>query len=200
LKRRFRAACWRPWLTSASIKFEGVVTSPSGRSTSRHHRSTKSARVDASTVARLSGSPRRYAPSRSSGVGPGYPVQPLETLRVGVGPRRVSGRSGGYPAGVSAATPGPWPPEEFLLPRAIRAGLLPEEAGDFDREFRAAMSAATETLDLTGVLDLLERWRRVARSSRDERAHRRQAAAPCTPCGHGTTTARPLTLPSCRSR
>ena len=80
---------------------------------------------------------------------------------------------GGYSAGVSAATPGPWPPEEFLLPRAIRAGLLPEEAGDFDREFRAAMSAATETLDLTGVLDLLERWRRVARSSRDERAHRR---------------------------
>jgi Family of unknown function (DUF6247) len=51
--------------------------------------------------------------------------------------------------------------------------LLPEEAGDFDREFRAAMTQATETLDLTGVLDLLERWRRVARSSRDERAHRR---------------------------
>ena len=75
---------------------------------------------------------------------------------------------------MSAATPGPWPAgEEFLLPRSIRAGLLPEEAGDFDREFRAAMSAATETLDLTGVLDLLERWRRVARSSRDERAHRR---------------------------
>ena len=35
------------------------------------------------------------------------------------------------------------------------------------------MAQATETLDLTGVLQLLERWRRVAESSRDARAHRR---------------------------
>jgi hypothetical protein len=50
---------------------------------------------------------------------------------------------------------------------------LPEEAGDFDPEYRAAMAQATETLDLTAVLQLLERWRRVAASSRDARAHRR---------------------------
>jgi hypothetical protein len=63
--------------------------------------------------------------------------------------------------------------DDFPVPRSIRGVLLPEEAGDFDREFRAAMAQATETLDLTGVLQLLERWRRVAESSRDARAHRR---------------------------
>jgi hypothetical protein len=62
---------------------------------------------------------------------------------------------------------------DFPVPRSIRGVLLPEEAGDFDREFRAAMAQATETLDLTGVLQLLERWQRVAESSRDARAHRR---------------------------
>lgn len=61
----------------------------------------------------------------------------------------------------------------YPVPRSIRSVLLPEEAGDFDREFRAAMAQATETLDLTGVLQLLERWQRVAESSRDARAHRR---------------------------
>lgn len=63
--------------------------------------------------------------------------------------------------------------DDFPVPRSIRSVLLPEEAGDFDREFRAAMAQATETLDLTGVLQLLERWQRVAESSRDARAHRR---------------------------
>jgi hypothetical protein len=63
--------------------------------------------------------------------------------------------------------------DHFPVPRSIRGVLLPEEAGDFDREFRAAMAQATETLDLTGVLQLLERWRRIAESSRDARAHRR---------------------------
>jgi hypothetical protein len=58
-------------------------------------------------------------------------------------------------------------------PRSIRGVLLPEEAGDFDREFGAAMAQATQTLDLSGVLQLLERWRRVAVSSRDAQAHRR---------------------------
>lgn len=58
-------------------------------------------------------------------------------------------------------------------PRAIREALLPEEAGDFDREFRQAMADATETLDLTGVLALLRRWQRVAWSSSEPQAHRR---------------------------
>jgi hypothetical protein len=62
---------------------------------------------------------------------------------------------------------------DFPAPRSIRDVLLPEEAGDFDREYRAAMAQATESLELTGVLQLLERWRRVAESSRDAQAHRR---------------------------
>jgi hypothetical protein len=72
---------------------------------------------------------------------------------------------------VSAGAAGPLPAGED--PRSIRAALLPEEAGDFDREFRAAMTEATESLDLTGVLQVLERWRRVAESSRAAAAHRR---------------------------
>ena len=68
------------------------------------------------------------------------------------------------------------PPQHLsdsLTPGKIRAALLPEEAGDFDVEYRRAMAEATESLDLTGVLALLERWRRVALSSRDHTAHRR---------------------------
>src|SRR5258706_480326 len=76
-----------------------------------------------------------------------------------------------------AASPGPLEPaEEDLALRSIRDALLPEEIGDFDREFRHVMREATETLDLTGVLDFLRRWRRVAWSSRDPQAHRRMLA------------------------
>jgi hypothetical protein len=60
-----------------------------------------------------------------------------------------------------------------MTPKAIRAALLLEDVGDFDREFRDAMAEATETLDLTVVLDLLRRWRVVAWSSQDPQAHRR---------------------------
>ena len=72
----------------------------------------------------------------------------------------------------SLATPLP-NGNDFPAPRSIRGVLLPEEAGDFDREYRAAMIQATESLELTGVLQLLERWRRVAESSRDAQAHQR---------------------------
>ena len=61
-----------------------------------------------------------------------------------------------------------------LTPRVIRAQLLPEEAGDFDREYRRVMAQATETLDLTSVLEMLRRWERIARLTRhDPKAHRR---------------------------
>ncbi len=72
----------------------------------------------------------------------------------------------------SLATPLP-SGNDFPAPRSIRDVLLPEEAGDFDREYRTAMAQATESLELTDVLQLLERWRRVAESSRDAEAHRR---------------------------
>jgi hypothetical protein len=75
---------------------------------------------------------------------------------------------------MSVGVMGPLPAgDDFPAPRSIRGGLLPEEAGDFDREYRTAMAQVTETLDLTGVPQLLERWRRVAESSRDVRPHRR---------------------------
>jgi hypothetical protein len=63
------------------------------------------------------------------------------------------------------------------VPAAIRAGLLGEEVGDFDREYRQVMADATETLDLKPVLEMLERWRRVVLSSRDPEAHQRMLAA-----------------------
>ncbi len=65
------------------------------------------------------------------------------------------------------------PRDEDLALRSIRDALLPEEVGDFDREFRQVMLDATETLDLTEVLAFTRRWRRVARSSADADAHRR---------------------------
>ncbi len=61
-------------------------------------------------------------------------------------------------------------------PAVIRDALLPEEVGDFDREYRQVMAEATEGRDLTPVLQMLERWRRVALSSRDVQAHRRMLA------------------------
>ena len=57
----------------------------------------------------------------------------------------------------------------------VLAALIPEEAREFDEQWPAAMTEATETLDLNPVLALLESWRRVAwitaESGRD--AHRR---------------------------
>ncbi|WP_326825268.1 DUF6247 family protein [Streptosporangium sp. NBC_01756] len=66
----------------------------------------------------------------------------------------------------------PFLPAPDKTPRAIRAALLPEEVGDFDREFRAVMAEATETLDLTVVTSFVERWWRVAWSSADVAGHR----------------------------
>jgi hypothetical protein len=87
---------------------------------------------------------------------------------------RISPRKAEYYAVISVGVTGPLSAGDgFPVPRSIRGVLLPEEAGDFDREFRAAMAQATETLDLTGVVQLLERWRRVAESSRDAPTHRR---------------------------
>jgi hypothetical protein len=66
----------------------------------------------------------------------------------------------------------PNPPE--ASPRAIRAALTGSEVGEFDREYRHALAEAADTLDLTGVLDMLRRWQRVAWSAQDSPdAHRR---------------------------
>ncbi|MBV9163747.1 MAG: hypothetical protein JO281_19840 [Pseudonocardiales bacterium] len=48
-------------------------------------------------------------------------------------------------------------------PAEVRAALIPEEAAEFDQQWRAVMAAATEALDLSEVMATLESWRRVAR-------------------------------------
>lgn len=47
-------------------------------------------------------------------------------------------------------------------PRDVRAALIPEEVDDFDRQWRAALAEAAETLDLTRVFEVLDSWRRRA--------------------------------------
>lgn len=54
------------------------------------------------------------------------------------------------------------PPFADASPAQVRAALVPEDVVRFDRQWRAAMATATETLDLTAVHELLDSWRRVA--------------------------------------
>ncbi|MFF5250137.1 DUF6247 family protein [Streptosporangium sp. NPDC000095] len=48
-------------------------------------------------------------------------------------------------------------------PRNIRTCLPPEDRGYFDRDYRQAMTKATEELDLSPVNDLLAHWWHMAR-------------------------------------
>ena len=80
-------------------------------------------------------------------------------------------------------------------PAEVRAALIPEEAAEFDQQWREVMARATETLDLSEVLETLESWRRVARltAAAGANAHRamyRQAAAKLT--GDDTLEDEPL--------
>jgi hypothetical protein len=67
------------------------------------------------------------------------------------------------------------PPFADASPARVRAALIPEEAAEFDRQWREAMTRATESQDLTEVLELLEGWRRVAWMTTEAgpEAHRR---------------------------
>lgn len=74
---------------------------------------------------------------------------------------------------MSSPAPMAQPPQlPGTTPREIRAALLPEERGGFDREYRQVMRDAMESLDLTGITEMLVRWHRVARMSMDPEAHR----------------------------
>jgi len=82
--------------------------------------------------------------------------------------------------GVTAAAAGPLPePRRPLFvdasPAQVRAALIPEEAAEFDHQWREVMTKATEALDLTEVLAVLESWRRVAwlTTANGPDAHRR---------------------------
>lgn len=90
----------------------------------------------------------------------------------------------------AAAAPGPrhgrgGPSFSDASPAEVRAALIPEEAAEFDLQWREVMAKATETLDLSEVLETLESWRRVARltAAAGAEAHRemyRRAAATLT--------------------
>jgi hypothetical protein len=48
-------------------------------------------------------------------------------------------------------------------PARVRAALVPEDVAEFDRQWRAVMAAATESLDLAEVHRTLESWLTSAR-------------------------------------
>ena len=68
-------------------------------------------------------------------------------------------------------------PVSASTPREVRAALTGEETAHFDREYRQVMADAAESLDLSGVVSMLKRWRRVAWSTQnDPEAHRHMLA------------------------
>ncbi len=86
-------------------------------------------------------------------------------------------------------------------PAEVRAALIPEEAAEFDREWRSVMSRAIETLDLSEVLETVASWRRVARltAASGPEAHRamyRRAALKLT--GEPVATDEPLSRTKAR--
>lgn len=74
----------------------------------------------------------------------------------------------------AAAQPPQQPnPLRFDSPRAIRAALLPEEVGEFDLAYQAALKTAAETLSLEQLQATLENWRTIARMTQaDSAGHR----------------------------
>lgn len=60
-------------------------------------------------------------------------------------------------------------------PQAIAAALLSEDRSEFLSEYAAALDAAHESLDLTGLFQMLEHWRRVAALQADPQVFRRVA-------------------------
>lgn len=73
--------------------------------------------------------------------------------------------------------------------RAIAAALPEPEASEFRAEWRAAMAAAADTLELAPVTDLIDRWHvRAVFLSRNPEQHRRAVE-------HGRRAAAGETLP-----
>jgi hypothetical protein len=63
-------------------------------------------------------------------------------------------------------------PLEGATPREIREALHPEYRDDFDRDYRAALDEAGTSLDLAGVLETVESWRRRCWFTRDRDSYR----------------------------
>lgn len=64
-------------------------------------------------------------------------------------------------------------------PRAIREHLLPEDREQFDAAYAQALAEAKASLDLTGLFETLEQWRRIAvlQSDREKFRHAVRRAA-----------------------
>jgi hypothetical protein len=81
--------------------------------------------------------------------------------------RPVHGKITPYAGAMSeavVAASGPAEDRSFsdASPARVRAALTPEAAGEFDREWRAVMARATESLDLSELFQVLAGWRQVA--------------------------------------
>jgi hypothetical protein len=84
----------------------------------------------------------------------------------------VAGRRGGrdYPERVTAAAAEVPQPSGAgrstfadATPAQVRAALVEQDAAEFDRQWREAMTRAMDSLDLAEVTEVLASWRRVAR-------------------------------------
>jgi hypothetical protein len=58
-------------------------------------------------------------------------------------------------------------------PAVVRQWRLPHDAERFVAEYQSALDEARSSLDLEGVLDVVERWRRIAILQTDPPAYRR---------------------------
>lgn len=86
-------------------------------------------------------------------------------------------------------------------PEAIRSALLPEDQASFDGAYAAALGEARDSLDLTGLFRMLERWRGLAALQRDPEVFRRvarRAAEKLT--GHPSPEDEPLTVTRAKAR
>ena len=70
-------------------------------------------------------------------------------------------------------------------PGEIRAALTGEETGQFDTAWREVLARAMETRDLSEMFAMLDRWRRVAWSTRDDPAASTEASS-CSRDGQRT--------------
>lgn len=75
----------------------------------------------------------------------------------------------------AAAQPGPAPHPlaAGASPAVIKQWLLPHDASRFVGEYQAALDHARTSLELGGVLEVVERWRSIAILQSDPAAYRR---------------------------
>ena len=81
----------------------------------------------------------------------------------------------------AAAYPDPEParrPFADASPAEVYAALIPEEAAEFMRQWKAALDVAAETYDLTEVFEMLNHWRLTAwmTTTHGPESHRRMLA------------------------